>query len=219
MSGAGVIGVAGITVGADGRTLSITVEVPAAVEGTSCYRNVSTRINDFSPKSTIIGVYMDVWSGRACSKTATTIVSVRLPKPLGSRTVNVNSSSEGFYVADPKNPGTLHFCYEGQCASPPATCQDTAIAIIARGADMQQPVTWIVRSCDKHWLVLDISFTGGPACDGACSSPPKATLRWFYRATPHGWTEVTATRSAGCAAIQSVDSSFPTAACENLGPL
>ncbi len=219
MIGVGVIGVTGITINANGRLLSITVKVPAADDATLCYRHVSTRVSDFSQRSAIIGVSMDVWTGRECSIEATIIVKVRLPKPLGTRTVNVNNSSDGGYVADPEHPGALRFCYEFRCAPDPATCEPATIAAVARGADMQQPVTWIVRGCDEHWLVLDLSFTGGPACDNSCSPTSGTALRWYYRATPQGWTEIVGTRSGGCAAVQAVDASFPTAICENLEPL
>jgi hypothetical protein len=207
-----------IKISADGRTLSIGIHVPTGT-AEPCYRNVAGRINDFSAKSTVIGITADFWTDPACNKTKTVTVRVRLPQPLDRRTVNVNSSSEGDYTTDASTPGTLRFCDEFVCGHLPATCDRATIARIAHGADVQQPATWTVRGCDATGLVLDLSWTGGPACDNACPTLSKSSIRWFYRATPDGWMALTTTRAGGCAAARAADPSFPTALCASLEPL
>jgi hypothetical protein len=42
-------------------------------------------------------------------------------------------------------------------------------------------------------------------------------MRWFYRATEHGWRAITGTTEAGCAAIQRAEPAFPSEICSNLG--
>jgi hypothetical protein len=202
----------------DQATLIVDLNMPAGLTDRDCWRNLSGRVIDFSASSLIVQLTADFWSDRRCaSTTVLTSVPVKLPGPLGSRTANINNSSSD-YIADPPGAGTLRFCYEGRCTPlPPATCAGTSIQAAAKGAEVDPHATYTVRSCDAHWLVLDFAWTGRPACDNACASTSRTTMRWFYRPTEHGWRAITGTTEAGCAAIQRAEPAFPTELCANLG--
>jgi hypothetical protein len=195
--------------------------MPVALSDHECWRNLSGGVADFSEKSTLIRVTAEMWSDPGCGQATTTeSVPVDLPAALGARTVNVNSSSLGDFVADPVGSATLRYCYEFRCGPPPpATCDGSSVRDAATGTDVPAHARYTQRGCDGHWLVLDFTWTGGPACDNACPTTGGSAVRWFYRGTDQGWRAIVSTTAAGCAPVLAVESAFPTALCEGLGRL
>jgi hypothetical protein len=71
-----------------------------------------------------------------------------------------------------------------------------------------------------RWLVLNVGWPGGPAgCDGPPCSPDLVSTRWFFRASLHGWQTITATRTAGCTQVRTVEPQFPARLCAGLPAL
>jgi hypothetical protein len=211
--------IAAVGESADQTRLTIDLNMPAGLADHDCSRNLTGRVMDFSSKSALIEVTADMWTDPRCAHATTAeSVMVKLPEPLGARTVNINSSALGDYIADPAGNTKLRFCYEFRCGPlPPATCDATSVRVAATGSDVDPHATWTVRSCDSHWLVGDFAWTGGPVCDNKCATASATTMRWFYRATEHGWLAITGTTVQGCTPIQTVDPTFPTASCRGLG--
>ena len=51
--------------------------------------------------------------------------------------------------------------------------------------------------CDRHWLVLDGGWPGGPAgCDGPSCGQNMAVTHWFSRAGPDGWITIASSLTA-----------------------
>jgi hypothetical protein len=204
----------------DQTRLTVDVTMPAALADHECWRNLSGSVDDFSDKSTIIRVTAEFWRDPRCGKATTTeSVSVDLPAPLGARTVNVNNSSDGVYMADPVGSPTLRFCYGGCGAPPPANCDGLSVRQAAGGTEVDPHAKYFVRGCDGHWLVLDFTWTGGPACDNACPTLSVSAVRWFYRGTNQGWQAIVSTTAAGCAPVLAVEPAFPTTLCQGLDRL
>jgi hypothetical protein len=217
-SGVAPSDVTAIRQSADQTTLTIDLNMPAGLTDHDCWRNLNGHVMDFSATSTIIQVTADFWTDPGCPRATVSVpVTVMLPEPLGTRTVNINSSSLGSYIANPGKT-TLRFCYEFRCAPPPpATCDGASIRDAALGADVGAHATWTVRDCDSHWLILDFAWSGGPVCDNTCPSTNMTTMRWFYRATEHGWFAIAGTTAPGCSQVQRAEPAFPTALCQELG--
>jgi hypothetical protein len=235
MNGMGVIGTNGIAVDTDGRTLSIDVLVPAAKTPHICVRNLAARLQDLSNESVLVEVTEDTSTDRACTGMAVTTVKITLPQPLGARSVTINNSGDAVFIADGTPATSLRHCGDQGCHPLPASCDDASITSAARGTDIQQPVTPTVRACDRTWLVLDLSFTGAPACEGApetapapaptgtvpprtgtCPSYPATVVRYVYRASPVGWTAIGIARTGGCADILRAEPAFPVQLCRGL---
>jgi hypothetical protein len=211
--------VAAIHLTPDQTRLTVDLNLPAGTAGHDCWRNLTGTVTDFDDTTAHIQITADLWSDLRCATTTVVQpVTVTLPSPLGSRLVNVNNSSLGGYIADPAGNATLRYCYEFRCTPPPpASCDAASVADAAKGAEVDPHARWTVRGCDGHWLVLDFAWTGGPACDNACPSMSVTTMRWFYRATDHGWRGITGTRDPGCRSVQAAEPEFPAALCEGLG--
>jgi hypothetical protein len=205
----------------DQTRLTIDLTMPAALGDHECWRNLAGGVDDFSEKSTLIQVTAEMWSDPRCGHSTTTeSVAVDLPAPLGARTVNVNNSTLGGYIADPVGSPTLRYCYGFRCGPPhPATCDGSSVHDAAAGTEVDPHARYTLRGCDGHWLVLDFTWTGGPACDNACPTMGGSTARWFYRGTNQGWQAIVSTTAAGCAPVLAVEPAFPTALCDGLDPL
>jgi hypothetical protein len=210
--------VAAIRQSGDQTRLTIDLTMPAGLDDHECWRSLTGAVDDFSEKSILIRVTADTWSDPRCGQ-ATTIqsVSVNLPAPLGARTVNVNNSTLGDYIADPVGNPTLRYCYEFRCGAPaPATCDASSVHHAAAGTEVDAHARYTMRGCDGRWLVLDFTWTGGPACDNACATTGGSAARWFYRGTNQGWQAIVSTTAAGCGPVVTVEPAFPTALCESL---
>jgi len=237
MNGMGVSGTKGVTVGTDGRTLSIDVLVPAAQPPRTCVRNLAARIQDFSAQSVLVEVTEDVATDPACRREAVATVKITLPQPLGKRSVTVDNDSDAMFIADGPLGTPLRHCGDEGCHPKPASCDAASTTLAARGTDIQQPVTPTVRACDGTWLVMDLSYTGAPACEGrvpasplpapsgtvppepgTCPSYSSTVIRYFYRASPVGWMAIGLTRTGGCADVLRAEPKFPVKLCRSLPP-
>lgn len=234
-NGVGVFGTNGITVDTDGRTLAIDVLVPAAQPARTCYRNLAAQIQDFSEQSVLVRVTEDIASDRACRREAVATVKITLPQPLGKRSVTINNDGDSMFIAHGAPGTSLRHCGDQGCHPKPASCDDASTTSAARGTDVQQPVTPTLRACDGTWLVMDLSFTGAPACEGrtapsplpapsgtvppqpgVCPSYAVTVVRYFYRASPVGWMAIAPTRSGGCADVLRAEPAFPVKLCREL---
>jgi hypothetical protein len=202
----------------DQTRLTIDLTMPAALPDHECWRNLTGSVDEPSGKSTNIRVTAEFWTNPRCGKPTTTVsVSVDLPALLGASAVYV--TNEGVYIADPVGSPTLRYCY-GRCGlPPPATCDGLSVRQAASGTEVDPHAKYFVRGCDGHWLVLDFTWTGGPACDNACATTSESAVRWFYRGTNQGWQAIASTTAAGCAPVLAVEPAFPTALCEGLDRL
>ena len=73
--------------------------------------------------------------------------------------------------------------------------------------------------CDRHWLVLDVGWPGGPAgCDGASCGQNMAVTHWFSRAGPDGWITIASSLTAGCTRVHQVAPQFPAACAPGCPP-
>ncbi|MYR63064.1 hypothetical protein GTY54_44975 [Streptomyces sp. SID625] len=214
-------GVAGARLTDDGRTLILDTRVPSG-GGRACVRDLEAKVTESAPRTvrvqiTFASPSMDRASGCTGESTATT--RVRLPEPLGRRTLVVDNDVQ--FTADGAEPPALRLCGELGCHPPAAGCTAASYEQALHAADAPRHTYRNAEHCDGRWLVLDFTWRTGPACAGSSGPGCDSHLgdRWFFRAQESGWQPVAHGKAGGCADVHRVERAFPAALCAPLAPL
>nr|WP_205614415.1 hypothetical protein [Streptomyces dangxiongensis] len=212
--------VTAVRVGADDRTLSVDVPVPSGAA--ACVRHLRAVATDRVNGAVWVEVTysspsMDRGSGCTREKPATTRVT--LPKPLGGLDVIVDHYTH--FTRHGAEPPALRRCGPLGCDPPRTGCTAASYDQAVLAADVPNHTYRDSERCDGEWLVLDLSWRTGPACDDTsapgCSS--RLGARWFFRAGKSGWVPLLDSAAGGCRDVRRAEPAFPTALCASLEPL
>jgi hypothetical protein len=210
-----------ISVEDSGRVLAIAAQVPAGANG--CASGLKATLNEWAPAGVNITLTVESWApgNDSCTSKQVETIDLRLPSPLGSRDVVIDS-----YATFAPAKGTLmRRCSDlgGACyypPLPPATCSDGSYSAAMVSTYPPRHADFNAVGCDGHWLVLDVGWPGGAAgCDGPSCSSGSTVTHWFFRAGPHGWIVVASSRTAGCASVHKQAPQFPARLCAALPAL
>nr|WP_168720639.1 hypothetical protein [Streptomyces sp. SAT1]ANO42457.1 hypothetical protein A8713_034950 [Streptomyces sp. SAT1] len=214
-------GVTGARLTDDGRTLILDTRVPSG-GGRACVRDLEAKVTESAPRTVRVQITfsspsMDRASGCTGESPATT--RVRLPEPLGRRTLVVDNDVQ--LTADGAEPPALRLCGELGCHPPATGCTAASYEQALHAADAPRHTYRNAEHCDGRWLVLDFTWRTGPACAGSSEPGCDSHLgdRWFFRAQESGWQPVAHGKAGGCADVHRVEPAFPAALCAPLAPL
>jgi len=210
--------ITGAELGTDGRTVTIDVEVPGGPK--PCVRDLKAKLTETVTKDTVPVQITFSSPDSGCPKTVTGKARVKLPEPLGNRRLAVGYPA-ALFTAQGAKPPALRLCGELGCTPPATGCTAASYEQAIKAVDMPTHTSSDAEHCDGKWLVLDLSWRTGPACDDPADSACTSRLgdRWFYRAEKSGWKPFFRTTEGGCQAVRDREPAFPTALCASLEPL
>ncbi|SNX64143.1 hypothetical protein SAMN06272735_5958 [Streptomyces sp. TLI_55] len=214
--------ITGAELGPDQRTVTIDVDVPSGPK--PCVRDLKAALTEPVTRNTVpVQVTFTSPSGdldSGCTKTTTGKARVKLPEPLGHRELAVGYPA-ALFTAQGAKPPALRLCGDLGCTPPATGCTADSYEQAIKAVDMPTHTSSDAEHCDGKWLVLDLSWRTGPACDDQADSACASRLgdRWFYRAGKSGWKPFFRTTEGGCQAVRDREPAFPTALCAPLEPL
>jgi hypothetical protein len=213
-------GVTGVRVGGDDRTLSIGTRVPSGAR--ACVKDLKAVVTDRVNGAVWVQLTYSSPAGdrsSGCTEEKPATTRVTLPQPLGGQDVIVDHYTH--FTRDGAKPPALRLCGKLGCHPPRTGCTVDSYdqAVIAAGVPMHNYRD--AERCDGKWLVLDISWRTGPACDDASDPACSSRLgdRWFFRAGKSGWVPFFESPKGGCQDVRRREPRFPTALCVSLAPL
>ncbi|MDQ0598811.1 hypothetical protein QF037_003156 [Streptomyces canus] len=211
----------GAEIGADRRTVTITVDVPSGPN--PCMRDLKAKLTEPVGNTVPVQVTFASPSGDrsyGCAKTTTARARVKLPEPLGDRELVVGYPGAVF-TAEGARPPALRLCGDLGCTPPATGCTAPSYEQALKAVGAPAHTLRDAEHCDGKWLVLDFSWPTGPACgdqtDGVCMS--RLGDRWFFKAGKSGWKSFFRTAEGGCQDVRDREPAFPTALCASLEPL
>ncbi|GGW34624.1 hypothetical protein GCM10010503_08480 [Streptomyces lucensis JCM 4490] len=213
--------VTGARLAGDHRTLSLATRVPSGPR--PCVRGLKAAVTDTVPEHVWVQITFESPSGdrrSGCTGEKPATARVRLPHPLGGRTLIVDNST--VFTADGAKPPALRLCGRLGCHPPATGCTTASYEQAQMDADVPLHSYRSAEHCDGKWLVLDLSWRTGPACgddseSSACSS--RLGDRVFFRAGRSGWQPFLHSAAGGCREVRRREPDFPAALCASLAPL
>ncbi|WP_018353028.1 hypothetical protein [Longispora albida] len=215
--------VAGVRPGPAEDTFVVDLSLPAGKPG--CARDPkATNVTEEGETIFASFVYSPGYSYdtlRVCAEKTTVPVTVKVSRPVGTRTLSLNSIPGSRWTQE---AGAFRRCHDTLGCKPPADhCDPLWIDLVVGTMDV--PVKRIrgvrtVRGCEQNWLVFDLNPAAGdcPPAEGAATacSVPSRTRRVYLRWDSNGWKEFATGKSAGCADALGTEPAFPARLCENL---
>lgn len=211
--------ITGAELGTDRRTVTIASDVPSGPN--PCVRGLKAVLTEPVANSVRVKVTYDSPSGdrrSGCTETTTAKTRVKLPEPLGNRTLVVGMST--VFTTEGAHLPALRLCGDLGCTPPATGCTAPSYEQALKQIGAPAHTYRNAEHCDGKWLVLDFSWRAGPACEDTttpCNS--HVSDRWFYKAGESGWESFFSTTTGGCQAVQDRQPAFPTVLCASLEPL
>ncbi|GAB3373198.1 hypothetical protein GCM10027452_31700 [Micromonospora halotolerans] len=208
--------VTAVRVGADPRSLTLTVALLADADG--CSRN--PRITYLTEENN--RVYANVVQDSrlsgvvgGCPTHTPGEVTLTTPGPIADRIVVLNQEPWKRDGAEYRRCDATFGCDP----MPTDHCDPAWISVAVRGMDVSRHSVGSPERCDGTWLVMTVPFDpvpcgaeARPGCD-ASVTVRRYFLRW---AGERGWATIATSTEAGCGRVRTAEPAFPRKLCADL---